>query len=598
MLTADRKAALPRCKNMPTVNSSTSEIHPEIEERGSSLQTEIFGLPQVSASCGYTTLPSVAVIPDYFLPAYVEKALKQAGLFHVHQVPSEPGSSLTIEHLDVTAPMLRLIGDQLRQRQAALIGHKQYSERMAGLKLLANDLCRPDSAFRQEALSVVCQLSGFSPEMIALLLNSFGEMFGMVQPDIGPVEFSYPQSGPGFTKSPFGYAHFYSDWPDAIQKYLGSGKKNSGGTPPAKLEGLPRLVTSIAAGNVPGISVLQAFFPLLIGAACLTKNSSSEPYFGGRFLTELAALEETNQLFPCSDLVVLLTFPGRDRTLLEEIIHQGDHVVATGGHDSKREILGMVNRLRIRGQRDLLRRTSGHWHKVSFDVVTQEYLTPAWIEKVAYNVAFDNSMFNTQGCLSCQQVFVEGSETQVLEFSKKFVEQMKIILARLPKGCDAEAGLREMYHQCEKTPGVKILTGLRDMLADPFFVAYEGQPAQFAVFNALNRSIMIRRVENLEVDLPRLLKGVPDDLLQSCGAAIPETRLFKLADILGRAGVNRIVPVGDIWNMVPGLESWDGYLPPADMIHAQHGYWTTIKFHDPSRAIEETYSRNRALLKD
>lgn len=587
---------LPLYKNMPTVNSSPSEIHPEIAGRSSTPQSEILGLPHVSAP-GYV-LPPVVVIPDYFLPAYIEKALKQAGLFQTSQSPFEPGSSLMIEHLAVTTPMLRLIGDQLRQRQAILREHQQYPERLAGLKLLANDLCRPNSAFRQQALSIVCQLSGFSSEMIALLLNSFGEMFGMVQPDIGPVEFSYPQSSPEFTKSPFGYARFYSDWPDAVQKYLSPAKKNSKGGSATKLEGLPRLVTSIAAGNVPGISVLQAFFPLLIGAACLTKNSSAEPYFGGRFLTELAALEETNKLFPCSDLVVLLTFPGTERALLEEILHQGDHVIATGGHDSKREILGMVNRLRIRGRRDLLRRTSGHWHKVSFDVVAQEYLTPAWIEKVAYNVAFDNSMFNTQGCLSCQQVFVEGSEAQVLEFSKKFIEQMKVILARLPKGCDADAGLREMYHQCEKTPGVKILTGLRDMAADPFFVAYEGQPDQFAVFNALNRSIMIRRVENLEVDLPRLLKGVPDDLLQSCGAAIPEARLFKLADFLGQAGVNRIVPVGDIWNMVPGLESWDGYLPPADLIHAQHGYWTTIKFHDASRAIEETYRRNQGLLKE
>ncbi len=538
---------------------------------------------------------TITTLKDYFIPPYIEAALRQAGLYQVTQAPFDLDSSLAIEHLETTPEGLALMGSLLRQRQIALSAWGRPEERLLGLGCLAEDLGRPESGFRREALGVLPRFSGFSVEMIQLLLDSFSQMFRSAAAGFASAAPSAAEACQRFIQTPGGYYRFYPRLTGILRRALGVDGKDqlSSGSRSARV---PRLVTSVAAGNVPGISLLQAFFPLAVGAACLAKNARAEPYFGPRFLAELAALEQIQGLFPCSDLVALVTFPGTDRALLEAIVHQGDHLVVTGGHDSRREIQGIANRLRFQGRRDLRRRISGHWHKVSFDLVAGEFLEPAWIEQVAYNVAFDNSMFNTQGCLSCQQVFVEGSESRVQEFARQYSIQMRAILSALPKGCDPGAGLRQMYTHYETMPGVRILTGLKDLAAYPYFVAYERQPRHFAVHNALNRSILIRRLENLEADLPALLKEVPGDLLQSCGAAIPESRLLDIAEILGLAGVNRIAPAGDIWNMVPGLESWDGYLPPDDLLHEPGGSWTTIKFHQPDQAIRETYQRNVKLL--
>ena len=84
--------------------------------------------------------------------------------------------------------------------------------------------------------------------------------------------------------------------------------------------------------------------------------------------------------------------------------------------------------------------------------------------------------------------------------------------------------------------------------------------------------------------------------MQSCGVAIPQERLLGIAEILGQAGVNRIVAAGNIWDMRLGMESWDGYMPPTDLLAPQVGYWTTISFHDLDQELSRVQTRNKDLL--
>ena len=562
------------------------------------------------------------LIKDYFLPSYIETALQRAGLFHLSLRPLDSGEHPTdvqVQHLQVTPQALPIIAQALRERRREL--HRESSAhpdpvlidprtaytRLASLRLLSSRLSQAGGAFRQEALALMPRISGFSTQMVRLLLDSFTATFGLAGPELMQVVLPHNKTARHFTQTPHGFARYYPGKAGFSISGLLARDEHAVRPGGRFLQAAPPgLVTSIAAGNVPGISIAQAFFPLLIGAACLGKNPSEEPYFGPRFAAELAALEAEQAVFPLSDLLALVTFSGGEKSLVEEIIHQGDHLIITGGHDARRSVGHIVRNLRSRSRRDLLRRVSGHWHKVSFDVVGREFLTPEWVDLVAFNVAFDNSMFNTQGCLSCQQVFVEGQEDEILAFAGRYIHHMKSILHHLPKvGCDssgccygdAQAGLRQMYTEFEKKPGVKILTRLKDMQAEPFFVAYDGQSRDFAVYNALNRSILIRRLQHLENDLPPLLgTGAMKDLLQSCAVAVSQDRLLPLAGLLGRAGVNRIVAAGGIWNMVPGVESWDGYLPPYDLLAPQLGYWTTINFHHPEQALQDNRALNLALL--
>jgi hypothetical protein len=540
------------------------------------------------------------VIDDFFLPAYVETALDRAGKLIFEHAPAFDG--LTLRHLAVDAEALHIIGRALRRRREVVLGARPSLDqeavraRFAGVKAVVRRLECPGSPLREDTLEIVSRISGFSRPMVLLLLQS---LVSLVTGDDLVAEGGLPPNAAAFgmARTAHGYARYYSARPGlSVSRVLGWLGWREAPITPLPLTGLPRLVSNIAAGNVPGISIMQALLGVMVGAASLEKNASAEPYFGPRFFRALAAWERDKGGFPLSDLVALVTFPGADRSLLKALIHEGDHLQATGGLDSERDILRMVNRLRPRGWRDLKRRVSGHWHKVSFDVVAREFLEPAWLDTVAYNVAFDNTMFNTQGCLSAQQVFVEGTPAAALRFAERYKAHMRTLLAQIPKGAAPQARLRKMYHWHERRPDTSLLTTLHEMAQYPFAVVYDDAPTEFAVYNALNRAIVIRRVDDLASALPRLLgRGERRGLLQSCGAAIPEARLLPLAALLGRAGVNRVVAAGAIWDLRLGLESWDGYLSPLDLVAPQRGYWTTVSFHDPEAEVRRIHERDRAL---
>ena len=538
---------------------------------------------------------------DFYLPGYITDALRRQGKY---QVTPHSADSIPMQHLHVDPEVVRIIGQELRARRAELLTGIDLDdqERMikifAGLERTIHQVERTDSAIRKEAMEILPRISGFSPQMMDILLGSFsGLTTGGGSESIHEVMLS-PQATSEYVETPTGYARHYSGPVGAaLTKLRARSMRGNQRQVSLPVTGGPQIITNIAAGNVPGISIMETFLSMLVGAASLGKNASAEPYFGPRFLEEVSRLEREENLFPLSDLASLVTFSGGDRRPLQELIQQGDHLQVTGGHDSRRTIDKTVRRLRHRSLRDLRRRVSGHWHKVSFDIVSRKYLDPIWRDIVAFNVAFDNSMFNTQGCLSAQQVFVEGHEAEVLQFADRLLSHMRAILVRLPKGDHPHQRLRDMYHWYENRSGITILTTLRDMQEYPLFVAYDSNPTEFAVYNGLNRSIIVRRLENLETDLPRLLgSGRKRDLLQSCGAAIPQHRLLKLAETLGKAGVNRIVAPGDIWNLRLNMESWDGYLPPIDLVAPQLGYWTTVSFQDPDQELLQVESRNRELL--
>lgn len=524
---------------------------------------------------------------DYFLPGYVEDVLKEAGKLSIEERPFMDG--ITAQHLVVDREILKIIGRALRNRRNDLLNgvdlrdSQRLAERLAGLSALGAGVSHAASPLRKEALKILPLISGFSSQMTTVLIDSFAGLMSSVDRTSLNGMLPSRQSARAFTRTPHGYARHYSVWP-------------SGGIF-LPITGLPEVIINIAAGNVAGLTIMQAMLAILVGAASLEKNASAEPYFGPRFLQELARLESENGLFPLSDLMPLVTFPGTDHSLLTELIHQGDHLQVTGGHDSKRDISKIVRRLRVRSLRDLKRRVSGHWHKISFDIVGSEYLGDDWLDTVAYGVAFDNSMFNTQGCLSAQQVFVEGGEAQVMRFAERYLEYMGTILQALPKGPNPGDQLREMYEWYENRREFTILTTLSDIREQSFFAVYDSEAQDFAAFNALNRSIVIRRVDCLEEALLRLLgTGEKEDLLQSCGVAIAQERLMPIAEYLGRAGVNRIVAVGNIWDMRLGTESWDGYMSPYDLIGPQPGHWTTISFHQMEDELRRVRERNEALL--
>jgi len=539
----------------------------------------------------------MVAVQDFFVPRHAQEALEESGRYVEEERELAPG--VRGLHLRTDVGVVRTIGQALRRRAARSprlsVKPEGLAERLAGVRLLVSEFASRDSASRRELMELLPRITGFPREMIAVILSSLEALLsGDAEQAPGlPTNAAagrYVPRGSGYVR------YFPGRFGFSLSGMLaGIGLANRAITV-LPLTGLPRVVANVAAGNVPGIALLQAFYSVAVGAASIGKNSSAEPCFATAVMEGARRLEQERGLFPLTDFMAVVTFTREDRPALSELIAQGDHLQVTGGLDARREVAGIVRHHRLRRLRHLRRRVTGNWHKVSFDLVTAEMLELPDAEMVAHGVAMDNSMFNTQGCLSAQQVFVEGPVDRVLEFAGTLATRMAEVADRLPKGEDPTEGLREMYTHYEGKPGCAILTRLGEMAEHPFFVACDTAPREFGVFNALNRSILVRRIPNVNY-LAEMLRRVPDrDLLQSCGLAVGASRLLSTAEMLGRAGVTRIVSVGDIWTLRPDLDSWDGNLKPLDLIAPKLGYWTTLRFRDPRAELAEVYQRNRRLL--
>lgn len=534
------------------------------------------------------------MIKDYYLPHYICKELQKRDLFH--ETESSFAGDNTIKHLEITPPVIRCIAESLRRRRDELL-HKNVispGHLYKGLQEFITRMHDERTDFMKEVLDILPGLSGFHVSMIKLLLKLCDGLL----PEAIDTE-SPPQNiaASRFVPYTYGYLRFFPG--NFISPFTQLPWKRKQPVFSLHLKKPPLLIVNILAGNVPGIAITPALLASIVGAASLGKNSSLEPYFGPRFFSELARIETTGNYFPFTDLHVLISFSSRNKQLVKALCNAGDHIQAMGGDDVKKALLRLIKKQPGKNSNKKKIRLSGHWHKVSFDVIGSEMLTPEWMKMIAFNTAFDNSIYNTFGCLSAQQLFIEGSEESILRFAEYYIRSMKEILSSLPVSHDVFRLLRKMYFWYENKPGYTILTSQKDMKLFPFFVVYDNKSVQFSTYHVLNRSLIIRRISDLETDLPQILKKpAKKGVLQSCGIALHQSRFLRVAEILGHLGVSRVVPCGDIWNMKYRGDSWDGYLAPYDIISKKAFFWMTVSITNMEKQLKDVYMRNKQWLKE
>jgi hypothetical protein len=98
-------------------------------------------------------------------------------------------------------------------------------------------------------------------------------------------------------------------------------------------------------------------------------------------------------------------------------------------------------------------------------------------------------------------------------------------------------------------------------------VLYDEDPAFVA--SCLNRTVRVKPVDDV-AQVPGLL-GPVRRYLQTAGVALPEPRLTELGDALGRLGLDRICPLGQMPDPSPGWHH-DGRYNVLDLLR-----WTDIE---------------------
>ncbi len=297
-----------------------------------------------------------------------------------------------------------------------------------------------------------------------------------------------------------------------------SGQKRASGPP---------LIVHVLAGNLPGAGLDSVIFSLLVKSATLVKTSSAEPVLPTLFARSLRDIDPN-----LGDCLSVVSWPGGNTELEDLAYGRADIVVASGSDASLAAI-----RQRTRGQ------FVGYGHKVSFGLVTREGLADA--EATAHKAAYDVALYDQQGCLSPQLLYVEeGGAVTPKEFAALLATGLAHWQTELPRGPvppEVSTAIRRVRDEAEwqALAGKDVALHASSNGTD-WTVVYDADPT--FVQSPLYRTIRVKPLRNM-TQLGGILEAWRP-YLEAVGVSADPARTTTLAATLGALGVSRICPIG------------------------------------------------------
>ncbi len=299
---------------------------------------------------------------------------------------------------------------------------------------------------------------------------------------------------------------------------VGTGKRRAYG---------PQLITHVLAGNLPGAGLDSIIFSLLVKSATLVKAASGASILPTLFAHTLAQVDP--ELGAC---LAVVTWAGGSTALEEIAFSQAEVVVASGSDQSLAAI-----RPRVRGK------FIGYGHKMSFSVITKETLHNA--QELARQAAYDVVLYDQQGCLSPQLIYVEedgpvSPKAWAALLANAFAEWERT----LPRGNilpETSLAIRRARDEAEwQALAGKDVALFASPNGTAWTVIYDADPT--FVPSPLARTIHVKPIVSLTQLHELLFSWRP--YLEAVGLAAHATRITEIAEVLGHAGVSRICPVG------------------------------------------------------
>lgn len=371
-----------------------------------------------------------------------------------------------------------------------------------------------DDSFRREAEAWLPVVSGYDADMVRLGLTGFFKTFRAAQLRRFVAEdFANPGVLDGFQPAPKGGA--------------------------ARAFG-PDLLVHSWAGNVPALSLWSLVCGLLVKAPSIGKLASAEPLFAGWFARLLAEVHP-----PLADCLAVVWWSGAggDSGLgaagAAALYAQADTVLAYGGNAS-------LDALRRR--LPVTTRFLPHGHKLGFGLVGMQALDALKAPAVARLAAWDVMRYDQQGCYSPHVFYVErGAPVSPRAFADYLAAELANLqrrFARRPLELEEGAAVAKWQQSVEwRAPadgGEDVLIGPADA---PWSVAYSDSLQPLAP-TALYRTIAVVGVDRLDDAVP--VVAAQRDYLQTAGIAASPEQLYRLAGLLGAAGVTRISAIGSM----------------------------------------------------
>lgn len=292
------------------------------------------------------------------------------------------------------------------------------------------------------------------------------------------------------------------------------------------------------AGNVPILGLFSIFSALITKNVCLVKASSH----GYEQLVELLnSINNVNtdkingaQITP---MIKLILVEAGDKKAHQYLSSAANIRIAWGGWEAVNAIVSLPKNPFCE---DII-----FGPKYSYAVIDKESLTKN-AKKIAQRLAVDVSVFDQYACSSPHTVFIEGDESQALDFAKELSTQLELIERTfLPKGtADPDTalnviGIRNEYILKGKVFNSKgtewtVIYTKEEGLAQPCF----------------SRVIFVKQLDDLHK-----LKTLNDRQKQTLGVALSEKNKLILLDDITLSGIDRCPDLGYLTFYEP---TWDG----------------------------------------
>jgi acyl-CoA reductase-like NAD-dependent aldehyde dehydrogenase len=412
---------------------------------------------------------------------------------HVVQTPREGAAEVryaVLEPGDVSAVCGHIRAAADRARTISVQDRIHAIERALGL------LTDPRSPTYQQAVELIPQIAGYSPEMVRAILDHIR---------IAWTRTAFERLVESELADPQQLDQFMLD-PKRGRRTMAFG---------------PALTAHIFSGNVPGVAVESLIRALLVKSASFGKLAGEEPVLPVLFAMALPdALRDT---------VALTHWPGGTGALEDALFQEADTIIVYGGEPT-------VDSVRRRAPPN--RRIIVHGPRFSVGVIGEAAIHPDIVDRTAGEVAQAVALFDQQGCVSPHVVYVHGSYAAALEFGAALAAQLEIVQQRLPRGRISTAETLAERDARARAEFSSIAGSEIELLSGPAHTVVIDANPEFLP-SCLNRFVYVKPLDDV-LSLHAVLLPMRQ-YLQSVGVSgFDEKQMAELVLELGHLGVTRI----------------------------------------------------------
>ncbi len=417
---------------------------------------------------------------------------------------SRDGQVLQVSVPLLTAPQMQALACRVRKAAAIHLRPMPVAEIIDAVDRAMARLLDRNDIYRQQAEAWLPVVSGYDTDMVRLGLTGFFKTFRAAQLKRFVAEdFANPAVLDGFQPAAKG---------GAVRAFG------------------PDLLVHSWAGNVPALSLWSLVCGLLVKAPAIGKLASAEPLFAGWFARLLAEVHP-----PLADCLAVVWWRGAGGEEADALYAQADTVLAYGGNqtlDALRRRLPVTTRF------------LPHGHKLGFGLIDAQALDTLKAPAMARLAAWDVMRYDQQGCYSPHVFYVQrGAPVTPRAFADYLAAELANLqrrFARRELDLEEGAALARWQQNMEWGGEAHQLLGPVDA---PWSVAYS-ESLQPLAPTALYRTIAVVAVDRLDAVLP--VVAAQRDYLQTAGIAAGPEELYRLAGLLGAAGVTRISAIGSM----------------------------------------------------